>query len=221
MNKEKKKGGCLKWIGIIVVICILAGVFASCGSSGDGSSSSGDNTESNSATSTTSTQETQEKKEKPLTSYSDGMYKVGDDLKAREYILVPSGQAYYEVSSDSSGNLDSIVSNDNFSGTRYITLKDGQYIKLQSCTAYPAKYVKKGKISNDDLSNGMYKVGVDIDAGEYQVEADGDNGYLEVDSNSNGSMDSIVTNENFSSTVYVSVEDGQYLKLSGAKIVEK
>ena len=88
---------------------------------------------------------------------------------------------------------------------------------LTGCTAYPASCVSDGTIKNDNLSGGMYKVGVDIDAGEYKVTPDG-NGYYEVDSSSAGTLDAIVANENFSSDVYVTVSDGQYLKLSGATL---
>ena len=147
------------------------------------------------------------------------MYKVGADIPAGEYILDPSATAYYQVASDSTGTLESIVSNDNFSGTRYITVSEGQYLTLTGCTAYPASYVSDGTIKNDNLSGGMYKVGVDIEAGEYKVTPDG-SGYYEVDSSSAGTLDAIVANENFSSDVYVTVSDGQYLKLSGATLVK-
>ena len=90
---------------------------------------------------------------------------------------------------------------------------------MTSCIAYPASYVSDGTIKNDNLSGGMYKVGVDIEAGEYKVTPDG-SGYYEVDSSSAGTLDVIVANENFSSDVYVTVADGQYLKLSGATLVK-
>jgi hypothetical protein len=63
------------------------------------------------------------------------MYKVGRDIKAGEYKVVASGStAYYEVDSNSGGGIESIVANDNFQGAKYITVKDGQYIKLNNCS---------------------------------------------------------------------------------------
>jgi len=41
--------------------------------------------------------------------------------------------SYAEVSKDSKGTFESIVSNDNFDNEKYITISQGQYIKLVSC----------------------------------------------------------------------------------------
>lgn len=195
------------------IAAMLLAMLTACGSSGAQTQDTG------SATATTAGEQQPAESQDELEQYADGMYKVGADIPAGEYILDPSATAYYQVASDSAGTLESIVSNDNFSGTRYITVSDGQYLTLTSCTAYPASYVSEGKVKNDNLSGGMYKVGVDIEAGEYKVTPDGD-GYYEVDSSSVGTLDSIVANENFSSDVYVTVSDGQYLKLSRATLVK-
>lgn len=204
-----------KRLMMIAAAAMLAVMLTACGSSGG--TATQNNNSAGSAT-TTSEQQPAESQDE-LEQYADGMYKVGTDIPAGEYILCPSATAYYQVATDSTGTLESIVSNDNFSGTRYITVSDGQYLTLTSCTAYPASYVSEGKVKNDNLSGGMYKVGVDIEAGEYKVTPEGD-GYYEVDSSSVGTLDSIVANENFSSDVYVTVSDGQYLKLSRATLVK-
>ena len=198
---------------MIAAAAMLAVMLTACGSSG---AQTQDNNSAGSAT--TSEQQPAESRDK-LEQYDAGMYKVGTDIPAGEYILKPSAMAYYQVATDSTGTLESIVSNDNFSGTRYITVSEDQYLTLTSCTAYPASYVSEGKVKNDNLSGGMYKVGVDIEAGEYKVTPEGD-GYYEVDSSSAGTLDAIVANENFSSDVYVTAADGQYLKLSGATLVK-
>ena len=198
---------------MIAAAAMLAVMLTACGSSGAQTQDTG------SATTTTAGEQQPAESQDELEQYDAGMYKVGTDIPAGEYILDPSATAYYQVATDSTGTLESIVSNDNFSGTRYITVSEGQYLTLTSCTAYPASYVSEGKVKNDNLSGGMYKVGVDIDAGEYKVTPDG-NGYYEVNSSSAGTLDAIVANENFSSDVYVTVADGQYLKLSGATLVK-
>lgn len=198
---------------MIMASAMLMAMLTACGSSG------AQTQDNNSAGSATTSEQQPAESQDELEQYDAGMYKVGTDIPAGEYILDPSATAYYQVATNSTGTLESIVSNDNFSGTRYITVSDGQYLTLTSCTAYPASYVSEGKVKNDNLSGGMYKVGVDIDAGEYKVTPDG-NGYYEVDSSSAGTLDAIVANENFSSDVYVTVADGQYLKLSGATLVK-
>ena len=197
----------------IAIAAMLLAMLTACGSSGAQTQDTG------SATATTTSEQQPAESRDELEQYDAGMYKVGTDIPAGEYILEPSAMAYYQVATDSTGTLESIVSNDNFSGTRYITVSDGQYLTLTGCTAYPASYVSDGTIKNDNLSGGMYKVGVDIEAGEYKVTPDG-SGYYEVDSSSAGTLDVIVANENFSSDVYVTVADGQYIKLSRATLVK-
>ena len=64
--------------------------------------------------------------------YKDGMYKVGEDIPAGEYSVEASDLGYIEVSTDSSHQISSIVSNDNFEGSKFITVSDGQYLTLSN-----------------------------------------------------------------------------------------
>lgn len=51
--------------------------------------------------------------------YGDGMYEVGKDIPAGKYIIYPSeigSPAYHEIDSDLIGSIDSIISNDLFTG---------------------------------------------------------------------------------------------------------
>lgn len=148
--------------------------------------------------------------------YSSGQYKIGIDMPAGEYVLFSdSGSGYYAVSSDSNGT--EILSNDNFDYNSVITVDEGTYIKLSRCMAVPAEEVEK-----IDMSKGnMFRVGKDIEAGEYSLESTGSDGYYCIysDSRQQGT-NSIVANENFSGNTYVTVSDGQYLKLSRCAIKE-
>jgi preprotein translocase subunit SecG len=66
--------------------------------------------------------------------YMPGKYKVGFDIPAGEYKVVSDGtMAYIEVSSNCLGTMDSIISNDNFENSKYITINDGNYFKMQGC----------------------------------------------------------------------------------------
>ena len=63
-----------------------------------------------------------------------GMYKVGIDFPAGEHKVTSNGgDSYIEVSRDSSHNMSSIISNDLFTGDRYIQVSDGQYLKFFNC----------------------------------------------------------------------------------------
>ena len=156
-------------------------------------------------------------------SYGEGMYKIGADLPAGEYVLLPASEfsAYYEVNSSSTGEPEDIIDNDNFDGRRYLTVEDGQYLTIQRCTMVPLDKAPKVDISSGVVPEGMYRVGVDIPAGEYKLHNNTEyDGYYEVRSSSLASegFDSIITNENFSGDVYVTVQEGQYLVVNRAEL---
>ena len=147
-----------------------------------------------------------------------GMYKVGGDINAGEYILFGNAISYYQITKDSSGTLESIISNDNFNSTRYITLKNGQYVEFKGAKMLT---IEKAPIINPidgKYSEGMYKVGRDIKAGEYKAVSDGGGSYIEVSKNSNGTLNSIITNDIFEAEKYITIKNGQYIKLIGCYI---
>lgn len=152
------------------------------------------------------------KEELAKNKYSSGMYKVGSDLPAGEYVLIGSG--YFSVNSDSSGTLSSIIANDNFVNNSIISVSDGQYLTVKNAVFYNISL-------NPDVSTsgeGMFKVGVHIPAGEYKLIATSSSGYCEVSSSSSHNLSAIVSNDNFTGEKYISVKNGQYLKLRNCKI---
>jgi len=176
-------------------------------------------------TSTPQSEATPDKPQEPakptVKTYKAGMYKIGQDMPAGEYVLMANSMAYYQATKDSTGQLESIISNDNFSNRSIITVVDGQYLTLRNCTAYAFNDAPKVKLSADGfLPEGMYKVSIDLPAGEYKATADS-MGYAEVSSNSSHDMGNIVSNDNFQGEKYITVKDGQYLKLTRAKIKVK
>lgn len=71
--------------------------------------------------------------------YGEGTYKVGVDIPAGEYRLTAtSDNAYWEVTESSAADAD-IVGNDVFDGSTYVTVSDGQYLKLRRCYAEPVE----------------------------------------------------------------------------------
>ena len=147
--------------------------------------------------------------------YSSGMYKVGSDLEAGEYFVYSTQlfSAYLAVATDSSGSLNSIVTNDNIDTFTFVTVSDGQYL-----TVTRGEFVKAtdaevpGMDENGNYGEGMYRVGIDIPAGEYKITPSGEfSTYIEVSKNSKGDLDDIITNENTSDPMYITVKDGQYL----------
>jgi hypothetical protein len=151
-----------------------------------------------------------------------GTYKVGEDISDGEYVVFANGMAYIESASDSTGELDSIIFNDNLMNNShaYVTLAEGEYFKLQSAEMYPVEDAPSVEPDDGVYADGMYKVGEDIPAGEYQIILDSaiDMGYYEVASDSSHQLGSIVTNENVQTDTYLTISDGQYLKLQDVKI---
>lgn len=151
--------------------------------------------------------------ENEYTKYTSGVYKVGTDIPAGEYILFNDGfSGYFCVSSDS--NQDDIIFNDNFNYNSIITINDGEYLDLTRCYAIP--FSEDPDVDLDDA--GMFKVGTHIPAGEYKIESTDGTGYYCIYTNSR--QEDIVSNDNFDGQNYVTVTDGQYLELSRCKFSE-
>lgn len=162
--------------------------------------------------------------------YPAGSYKVGVDIPAGTYLIFDSD--YVAVLSDSSGELGSIIENEGGETLlRYVSVNDGEYLNVKSAYLTTEKgetiiYPEDGTppLELNTYFAGTYKVGKDIPAGEYKVELiEGeDSGYWERNSAPIGSNSKIIANDYFTEdSVYVTIQDGEYLRLSGgAKIVK-
>lgn len=150
--------------------------------------------------------------------YKAGMYKIGSDMPEGEYVLIGNGMSYFEIDKDSTGTMNSILANDNFSKRSIISAKSGQYVKLTNCTAYAFKDAPKVEPQDGYLLDGMYKVGVDLPAGEYKIIPTGSIAYKEISSDSSHDMGSIIANDILQGESYATVKNGQYLKLTGSKL---
>ncbi|MEH7514314.1 hypothetical protein V7146_16495 [Gottfriedia acidiceleris] len=223
--KEKIKKPFYKkwWVWLIAVILII----------GFANSANDTNTKTASTKPKEETKKEVAKKEQPKketpkkaapkkvdNSIKSGMYKVGSDIQPGEYVLMADGSGYFQVSKDSSGTLESIVSNDNFTTDAIVSVKAGQYFEFKDAKAYPIAKAPKLDPKNGKLGEGTYKVGLHIQPGEYKVVADG-MAYVEVSKSSYHGLEDIVTNDNFEGEKYITVKAGQYIKVSSASIIIK
>jgi len=197
------------WFWVIAIVIIIA--LASSGDETTTTTTTSNSGDSNPVATTPAEPE-------PENAIKSGMYKVGSDIPAGEYVLIANRGAYFAITSDSSGSFESILANDNFDSRSIVSVNDGEYLELKGCKAYPFTEAPAVDKSSGILESGMYKVGVDIPAGEYKVESINTMGYIEVSSDSSHSFNAIVTNDNFEGSKYISVSDGQYLKLSNVKV---
>lgn len=147
-------------------------------------------------------------------SYVSGNYKVGVDIPAGTYVLIPNSsksKAYFSYSSDPNGR--DIIENDNFAGNSIIQINTGEYLELSRCTAYPIESAPEIKPQNGILADGFYIVGIHIPAGEYKVITNSDSrGYYCLYNDIR--RDDIESNDNFENSRYIFIEEGQYLLLN-------
>ncbi|MGK5642280.1 hypothetical protein ACSNOK_28790 [Streptomyces sp. URMC 126] len=153
-----------------------------------------------------------------------GTFQVGADVKAGTYRSVgnkSSGNCYWERAKDSKGDPDSIIANDNVTGSSYVTIKASDKVfKSQGCKGWervPAKASGAPKATSVS-GDGMYRVGVDISPGTYRSagnKADG-NCYWERAKDALHGVDSIAANENVTGNgiVTITAQDA-YFKTSG------
>lgn len=154
--------------------------------------------------------------------YPAGMYRVGSEIPAGEYALISDADSSsnFKITTDSTGTYESIVSFEYFYGRSIVTISDGQYLNVSNAKIYkideaPAinKYAK-------EFPEGMYRVGIDIPAGEFTVAPiDAVGGYYEITSDSSHQFSSIIGNGLVDNSQYLTIENGQYLMLSGAKLI--
>lgn len=158
-------------------------------------------------------EEKKKAEERAKNTHGAGTYKVGTDISAGEYYI--SGNGYFSVNKNGSGDLSSIIVNGNFKNNSIITVTDGQYLTVQRATFMPLKYAPEPNTSQE----GMFKVGTHLKAGEYKLKTTSSSaGYYAVYSSSKQGLSHIVKNSNFNGSAYVTVKNGQYLVLSRCSI---
>lgn len=158
--------------------------------------------------------------------FDAGSYAIGS-IPSGEYafIVINAGQGYYSEE-EASGN---IVDNENFDSfgwvfvngsgnitTRGILVPQNIFSMLNVASAKEI-YVTLNDKSLDYNQAGYYKIGVDLPAGTYTLESIGSNSYMSIESGGVGKSE-IIDNDIFSGTKTVTVSNGQYLKISKAKI---
>lgn len=147
------------------------------------------------------------------TVYKASTYKVGTDIPSGDYIIFANeGRGYFSINADSYG--DSIIENENFNYNVIIRIEDGQYLELSRSYAVPYEDIETLNTTKD----GMFKVGVHIEAKEHKLCTNNNRGYYAVYNGPLGKDGDIVTNDNFENCTYISVKEGQYLLLSRAYI---
>lgn len=156
--------------------------------------------------------------------YPIGTYAVGKDVPAGEYVFETTGgyggyPGYLCVTKDSTGDFASIIYNAYFFTWTIGTLQKGQYVQIDSGKFYAMGEALPFEPKDGYYPEGMYKVGVHIQAGAYELEAaPGVPAYFCISSDSSHAFDSIVSNDMFSGSRHIEVQEGQYLTVNRARI---
>ncbi|MFF4254428.1 hypothetical protein ACFY1L_24805 [Streptomyces sp. NPDC001663] len=164
--------------------------------------------------------------EKKAAFAGDGDFQVGSDVKPGTYRTTGNGDGmcYWERAKDAKGEMDSILANDNVSGTSYVTVKaTDKLFKSTGCKDWEAVDLKaraKGTPASGMAGDGgMFRVGTDIAPGTYKSTGNTDDScYWERAKDADHSLHSIIANNNVTGTavVTVSASDG-YFKTTGCK----
>jgi hypothetical protein len=147
-----------------------------------------------------------------------GMYKVGSEIAAGEYVVeATSSSGYFQISSDSSGEFDSIIVNDNLNKGEfgYVIIEDGDYIQLQNCRMYLSAEKTIQPKDLEKIPASTYKIGKDLPSGEYKLTVKRQPAYWERSKNPRDSVYGIIANDNIENSAYVTVSDGEYFKITG------
>ncbi|UQX01481.1 hypothetical protein [Streptomyces sp. RerS4] len=160
-----------------------------------------------------------------------GTFQVGSDVKPGTYRTTGNKGmgCYWERLKDSSGELESIISNDNVTGASYVTIAASDKVfKSNGCKDWEAVDPKatggspKVEIPAD---GGMFKVGLDIAPGTYKSTgpAEGSAGcYWERSKDAAHGVDSIISNENPEGAAVVTIAAGDgYFKTTGCAVWKK
>ncbi|MEV6053170.1 hypothetical protein [Streptomyces sp. NPDC052107] len=217
-------------LGAVVGVVVIAAVSANAGSNGkDGGSGGSDKGSSASAKHTpggtkdkkgSGAGQAAEKKKAAIA--GDGEYQVGSDVKPGTYRTTGNsdGMCYWERAKDAKGEMDSLLANDNVSGTSYVTIKPTDKIfKSSGCKDWEAVDPKaKGTPSSSmDGDGGMFKVGTDIAPGTYKSTGNADDScYWERTKDAEHGLNSIIANNNVTGTAVVTISPSDaYFKTTG------
>lgn len=149
-----------------------------------------------------------------------GMYKVGSEIEAGEYVIFANYGTYYEILKDSNGTLESIIANEIVMNQSIVDLKEGTYFNFKDGELYPIDLAPVIEPLEGKLQEGMYKVGLHIKSGEYKIVPDESGmSYLEVAKNAQHTLNSIVSNDILTGEKYITIKDGQYITVKGAYII--
>jgi hypothetical protein len=212
-------------LGAVVGIVVIGAVSANAGGGDGGGSDTGTGASASAQGKTGGEKGAGEAAgEKKAAFEGDGDFQVGTDVEPGTYRTTGNsdGMCYWERAKDASGELDSLLANDNVSGTGYVTVKPTDKIfKSSGCGDWEAvdPRAEGSPAATMAGDGGMFRVGADIAPGTYQSTGNTDDScYWERAKDAEHSIDSIIANDNVSGTAVVRISSSDaYFKTSGCQ----
>ncbi|CAL9442424.1 hypothetical protein SUDANB58_02279 [Streptomyces sp. enrichment culture] len=154
----------------------------------------------------------------------DGDFRVGTDIEPGTYRTTGNtdGTCYWERAEDASGELDSLLANDNVTGTGYVTVKPtDKLFESSGCNDWEAVDPRAQGSPAVEMAGegGMFRVGTDIAPGTYESAGNTDDScYWERAKDAEHSIDSVIANDNASGTAVVTIGSAdRYFKTTGCQ----
>ena len=148
---------------------------------------------------------------------SIGTHIVGTDIEPGIYFGVAGdslfGSCYWARQKDLSGDLDSIIANDNAIGQYYIEIKETDYAFETACGLTKLEGVPEPTEFKRELDVGIYIVGRDIEPGLYKGQAGEDimeSCYWARLSGVSGGFGDIITNDNATGQFFIQVSSSDF-----------
>ncbi|MFI5686033.1 hypothetical protein [Streptomyces sp. NPDC051636] len=212
-------------LGAVVGIVVIGAVSANAGGGKDGGSGSDGKGPSASAQHKSGNKKDagrSQAAENKAAFAGDGDFQVGKDIKPGTYRTTGNtdDMCYWERAEDASGETDSLLADDNVSGTSYVTVKaTDKLFKSSGCKDWEAVGPKAtGSPAPTMAGNGgMFKVGTDIAPGTYKSTGNADDScYWERTKDAEHGLDSIIANNNVTGTAVVTIRSTDaYFKTNG------
>ena len=130
------------------------------------------------------------------TGFGDGTWRVGVDIVAGTYRTEGTDSCYWERLSGFTGKFSDILANDNLPGPAVVAIRssDAGYTSKR-CGTWVLADTAKPEHPSTEVSDGTWRVGVDIVAGTYRTEGT-DSCYWERLSGFTGKFSDILANDN-------------------------
>jgi hypothetical protein len=212
---KKKRGGCLKWAGIsvLVLVVLIAGCSALVASddSGDDETTTPAATEASPAPTEEDAPEESEpaEPEPEEAGFGDGTHRVGDDIAAGTYRSDGDSTCYWARLAGFSAELDDIKANGNSAPEIVAIAASDAGFEARGCGRWVDVSETAPAAPAAEFGDGTYGVGTHIEPGTYRADGSGTCYWARL-SDFSHELDGIITNGNSPTTIEIAASDAGF-----------